>query len=1040
MRSDSPSPTARFRNVAARVGRWLAVSIATACLAALGAAASADPGFPAPAELNRGQLRAAMTQLKQRGDFATAIPYALAHLERCRLEGDAQQAESIWSMGELADLYFKVGQTQASLRVREQAVELCRNGPAVDSYLHGVALYHLSMHHLVTDELEKAEAAGKACLDLVAGLSEDDQGLLAIANDHLGHVYNAQGDPGRAALRFQRAMELHRKALPDGPDYQNSLYRCAHAYFQATQPAAAVPLLKEFAELGRKGITDTGALLDCLFMLSYASAQLNDLRGSKAALVEAIPFAKRTYGEASTTFAQYAYHLGLTCRQLGETQQAEEHLSQAVSIRNAEWGPDHPATLESSCFLGLLYHEMGQSQRGRRLLDASLRRCLAAHGADHPLTAMLQNDLGLVLLAEGQLERAGELLERSLLTRRQQEQRDYSTEIAETQNNLALLRHEQGRYADAVQLYNAALQALQVEVTGALTNTSAATITDNLALTLNAQGDTARAEQLFLRCLEARTRLLGPNHPATAKCLNNLGLLYMGTGRTREAGERLQQALLVAEHVYGTQHQFTATVLNNLGWVYARRQDITMAVECYTKSLAATRRLYGDAHPSNAGTLLNLAVLYLHAPQEQWAEGERLHQEAIDIFESSLGETHPQTLQARASLAALYFGRGDYQVAEPLFSETLTRLRDLADANAITQSERQQLATTKMLRRQLDAYLSLAIQTQAHASRAFQHVVVWKGATLVRQRAARRLASRGTAAPLVEELRQAASRLAALSRGYPSQDDLHPWRQQVRRLTVQKERLEAELQRQAAAVSAAPQSGVLDQLRGLLTKEHALVDFLRYQRFVPDSEHPSNNYIVDSLVAFVVRGDHETQLVNLGATAPIAADIDAWRASLGESADSQAAGRRLRRALWEPLLEHIADAPTVIVSPDGVLGRLPLAALPGKNPGAYLIEDHRLVLAPVPQLIPTLLTDDDREPSERDLLLLGGVDYRSPNGPQGDQKIKCCLRQLTAGRAPRWYAPRSTAFCHCRARRQRSGLSRNSTVSGRALMIRRCKY
>ncbi len=49
------------------------------------------------------------------------------------------------------------------------------------------------------------------------------------------------------------------------------------------------------------------------------------------------------------------------------------------------------------------------------------------------------------------------------------------------------------------------------------------------------------------------------------------------------------------------------------------------------------------------------------------------------------------------------------------------------------------------------------------------------------------------------------------------------------------------------------------------------------------------------------------------------------------SPQGKQAGLTIRQQIWEPLLQHVADAKTVLVSADGVLGRLPLAALPAKN-------------------------------------------------------------------------------------------------------------
>jgi CHAT domain-containing protein len=80
--------------------------------------------------------------------------------------------------------------------------------------------------------------------------------------------------------------------------------------------------------------------------------------------------------------------------------------------------------------------------------------------------------------------------------------------------------------------------------------------------------------------------------------------------------------------------------------------------------------------------------------------------------------------------------------------------------------------------------------------------------------------------------------------------------------------------------------------------------------------------------------------------------------------------------IWDPLeKEHLAGANLVIVSPDGVVGRVPLAALPGARPGTYLIEDRPLAVAPVPQLLPQILRDQPTAARDGAMLLVGGVDF-----------------------------------------------------------------
>ena len=85
--------------------------------------------------------------------------------------------------------------------------------------------------------------------------------------------------------------------------------------------------------------------------------------------------------------------------------------------------------------------------------------------------------------------------------------------------------------------------------------------------------------------------------------------------------------------------------------------------------------------------------------------------------------------------------------------------------------------------------------------------------------------------------------------------------------------------------------------------------------------------------------------------------------------------------------EHLAGVATVLVSPDGALGLVPLEALPGKAAGSYLIEDYTLALVPVPRLFGDDAAGRGGRPEAgagsgrgASLLLVGDVDYGGDPG------------------------------------------------------------
>jgi len=85
--------------------------------------------------------------------------------------------------------------------------------------------------------------------------------------------------------------------------------------------------------------------------------------------------------------------------------------------------------------------------------------------------------------------------------------------------------------------------------------------------------------------------------------------------------------------------------------------------------------------------------------------------------------------------------------------------------------------------------------------------------------------------------------------------------------------------------------------------------------------------------------------------------------------------------LWQPLQQHLGGVATVLISPDGPLTRFPFAALPGKRPDSFLLEDLAIGYVTSGRQVV-----DQRHPADKGfssavgLLTLGGVDYDSVEG------------------------------------------------------------
>ena len=535
-----------------------------------------------------------------------------------------------------------------------------------------------------------------------------------------------------------------------------------------------------------------------------------------------------------------------------------------------------------------------------------------------------------------------------------------------------MLYHYLGNDAQAEPLYRQSIQILK-DALGE-NHPFVANALNSLAALYEDMGDYSQAESLYKQALQIRKEALGDKHPAYATSLHSLASLYREMGHYREAESSYKQAIQIYKEVLGEQHPYYANSLNNLGLLYDEQGDYAQAEPLLKQALAIRKQLLGEMHPDYAISLNNLGRLYHH--QGDFARAETLYKQALEIRRQVLGDQHPDCAVNLNCLARLYYDRGDLVQAEPLAHQALQISRHNLDLTAAIQSERQQLRMAESLRKNLDAYLSIAESAAVPAERVYAEVLAWKGSVSARQLAMRQLRvapQNRKVADLYDQLTVTSCQLDSLSRTTPKPSQIEQYRSQLSALN---ETLEA-LQRQLASESVEYRRTLSQRdttpadLRRVLPADTVLVDLLEYWHYLPAKTKGEKSSLEQRLTAFVIGPQQPIMQVELGPVAPIAAAVDRWRKDY-----AVADAAELRRLIWQPLEERISGAKTVLVSPDGELDRFPLAALPGKKEGTYLIEDAAIGTVAIPRLLPELLASAPSVPaSEPSLLTVGDVDF-----------------------------------------------------------------
>jgi CHAT domain-containing protein/Tfp pilus assembly protein PilF len=171
------------------------------------------------------------------------------------------------------------------------------------------------------------------------------------------------------------------------------------------------------------------------------------------------------------------------------------------------------------------------------------------------------------------------------------------------------------------------------------------------------------------RALAIREKVLGPDHPGTAKSLNNLALLLRSKDDYDGAEPLYRRALAIMEKALGPDHPETATILNNLALLLQAKGESDSAEPFYRRALAIREKALGPDHPETAQSLDSLASLLKYKGDNDAAEP--LYRRALAIREKALGPDHPDTAQSLDSLALLLKYKGDNDDAEALYRRAL---------------------------------------------------------------------------------------------------------------------------------------------------------------------------------------------------------------------------------------------------------------------------------------------------------------------------------------------------------------------------------
>jgi tetratricopeptide (TPR) repeat protein len=299
---------------------------------------------------------------------------------------------------------------------------------------------------------------------------------------------------------------------------------------------------------------------------------------------------------------------------------------------------DQPATKAALLStVGTVYDSLGQYQDALPLLDESLK--LQAQAQDRSRVDTLL-ELGRARIGAGDLPGAEAPLQEALHTA----QRDAGATSVQTGHSLwslGMLRFEQGRNAEAKDLYTRSLRILE---DSQAPRTDVSAVLSDLAKVYVLEQQWVLAKQTHERALEIDRRVLGDDHPRVAFRLENLAIVAQNMGDLKLAETLYVDALKRQEHIYGDRHPEIAVVKGNYGLLLQREGRLAEAEPLLRTALEIKLSLYGPSHFMVGYSRVSLAIL-LH-DKGDLAASESEFRQALAIYDKSLPENH----QYRAAL------------------------------------------------------------------------------------------------------------------------------------------------------------------------------------------------------------------------------------------------------------------------------------------------------------------------------------------------------------------------------------------------------
>ncbi len=538
--------------------------------------------------------------------------------------------------------------------------------------------------------------------------------------------------------------------------------------------------------------------------------------------------------------------------------------------------------------------------------------------------------------------------------------------------------------------------------------------------------DIKSALSIFIKALQIIENSNATKHPEYDVILNNLGLCYKELGQFNKALFYYNRSLEIIKRTKGKNNTNYITSISNLAGLHIDNKELISAKNLITEALQIIEKIKGKNNIDYSKSLSQLAEI--HKQRGQFKKAQICYKEALDIVEKTLGSKHSEYASAIGNLASIYDLLKEHDNALPLREEALKLSEDIYGRNNISYSiSLNNLASTlkemkrynealpylkelnddllrqietsflllsekerenfiaNIMKQRLDEFLSFNFKTENAKSEvselALNNILISKGLLL------------NSTQNILSELESLNDNLITkkindlrIQKSILSKQLILPIND--RKININ----EAEKNIQSNEIELLKlyennfgnYTLIKDFKKNKLKKNEIAIEFKRFK------DYTNNFFGIYQYVAYIYhKNTKKLKVVNLfeerqlkkyitNTTSPN--QLYKTRGAKGKTTKTNTiVADSIYHLVWKPLEEHLKDSKTIYYSPDGLLHKIPFAALPNSE-NKLLGEIHDLNLMGNTSNIRTNLS----QPNLSDAVLIGGIDY---NYVQSDKAI-----------------------------------------------------